>query len=79
MVIPFTQGVQDKLDQHAVSHFDEKRSIIAIHIVDPSQSVLERRMHVNIILSHPLKDKKINKCTGILDISILKICTKNDQ
>ena len=78
MVIPFTQGVQDKLDQHAVSLFDEKRSIIAIHIVDPSQSVLERRMHVNIILSHPLKDKK-NKCTGIHDISILKICTKNDQ
>ena len=44
--------------------------MITIHIVNPSQKALGRRVHVNIILTHLLKD--IRTCC----VFIFKICTK---
>ena len=44
--------------------------MITIHIVNPSQKALGRRVHVNIILTHLLKDIR-TYC-----VFIFKICTK---
>lgn len=47
--------------------------MITIHIVNPSQKALGRRVHINIILTHLLKDIR-TYC-----VFILKYAQKIDQ